>query len=59
MKAENDWAAERILRKDAVRLDLKYDLDLGRGERVGGIRLGSSSEDPSSRSACGIGSSKG
>ncbi len=59
MKAENDWAAERILRKDAVRLDLNDDLDLARGEGVGCSRLFSPSEESSSRGACGIGTSRG
>ncbi len=60
MNAENDWAAKRILRKDAVRLDLKYDLDLAKGEGVGGSRLGPSSGGSSSSSgACDIDSSRG
>lgn len=28
MKAEKDWAAERMRRKEAVRLDLKNEVDL-------------------------------
>ena len=35
MKAEKDWAAERILRKEAVRLDLNEYLDFAEAEGSG------------------------
>ena len=60
-KAETDWAAERILRKEAVKLDFRYDFDLARGEGAEGTRLKLSSAEASSSILVSVrlGSSKG
>lgn len=57
MKAEKDWAAERILRKDAVRLDLKASFALAAAE--GGGERTSRGSSSSSSMALGVSGSRG